>query len=579
MSSWLKAAEDLLQKVDQSAKTVVEQQKFSSQIEADTSSAPSPPTTGSSTQVSKLPLLAAKSKNSTPKPLEYSTRSALSAERSSVPKAKSAASLSSIRQHHLPETGRTLSSRSDEAIDEFKHKDTTANVNEAEKAEDNKQSDDLQDASVEPTSSSSELSGSVRFHKMVDSLRKRVDRLQAENEQLEEMLAAADIAAKGGSGHVNRLEEALSKIRFEKESAEAGAASALAEKDKALQSMAKELERVIQKCEVVELQLAGMQQAHELLIEERRISEDHLLQSLRAEVEMAERTLEAERAAHLETRKASAAREQELDAAVAAASAALGPMQRQFEDKSSRLTSAQERVAALEGEVDELNRQLQAVQCQLSTANEMAAATSSETVLVRAEAAEARVHEATLARQKAEAEAKVAFDEVARLRDELSVLNKRLLSASANDSGDLHRRVKELGDMLYMKQTQIERLTADSAAQRLSLERQLSSAKNDALRRRSVTERSMGDVEDGSGVVPMDALPAYMKLAGDRRVGGAVKAGARLLDATANQAVYILRAHPIGRLALFLYFIVMHLFVYLLLHRLQHKAFLENHHD
>lgn len=37
--------------------------------------------------------------------------------------------------------------------------------------------------------------------------------------------------------------------------------------------------------------------------------------------------------------------------------------------------------------------------------------------------------------------------------------------------------------------------------------------------------------------------------------------------------VRILRQYPLGRLAVFAYVLGLHLFIYILLHRLQHKAF------
>jgi chromosome segregation ATPase len=334
-----------------------------------------------------------------------------------------------------------------------------------------------------------------------------------------------------------------------------------------------------------------MQQASEQMVEENKLSEGQLLQILRSEVEAAEKQLEEERAAHAETRKAGAVREQEMDAALAGAGAALGPLQRQIEDKSARLSAAEERVAGLEAELDESGRQLQAAQSQLQRAKEAAAAASSDAMTARIEAAEAAVVEAKAAEQKAQVEAQTAAAEVTRLTQQVTELNQRLATTAASDSGDLHRRIRELSDMLMLKQSQLERLAADSAAQRLSLERQVQSAKTEAqkaLRRRpsflassssSATDRAMmmmmGEERGGGDMmVSMETLPAYNRLAGDKRVGGAVKAGAKLLDATTNQAVYMLVRYPIWRLGLFLYIIGMHLFVYFLLHRLQHKAFL-----
>ena len=46
----------------------------------------------------------------------------------------------------------------------------------------------------------------------------------------------------------------------------------------------------------------------------------------------------------------------------------------------------------------------------------------------------------------------------------------------------------------------------------------------------------------------------------------------RLLDATASTAVRILKQHPLGRLGAFLYIIFIHLFLWVVIQRLQHKA-------
>lgn len=40
------------------------------------------------------------------------------------------------------------------------------------------------------------------------------------------------------------------------------------------------------------------------------------------------------------------------------------------------------------------------------------------------------------------------------------------------------------------------------------------------------------------------------------------------------QAVWVLKQYPLGRLIIFLYLASLHLFIYILLHRLQHRAFL-----
>ncbi len=45
-----------------------------------------------------------------------------------------------------------------------------------------------------------------------------------------------------------------------------------------------------------------------------------------------------------------------------------------------------------------------------------------------------------------------------------------------------------------------------------------------------------------------------------------------MLDATASSVVRILKQYPLGRLGVFLYAIFIHLFIWLLINRLQHRA-------
>jgi hypothetical protein len=44
------------------------------------------------------------------------------------------------------------------------------------------------------------------------------------------------------------------------------------------------------------------------------------------------------------------------------------------------------------------------------------------------------------------------------------------------------------------------------------------------------------------------------------------------MDASASTAVRILKQYPLGRLVVFLYIVGIHLFIWILLSRLQHKA-------
>lgn len=127
-----------------------------------------------------------------------------------------------------------------------------------------------------------------------------------------------------------------------------------------VRELERKLEAATRKCGVVEEQLAQLQEANETLIAERKVrdcagarvvctlllplqynltrqvlaavslsqvSEGQLIQTLRREVEAIEAVLEEERSAHVETRKAAAAREHALEASLQDGGASLARMQ------------------------------------------------------------------------------------------------------------------------------------------------------------------------------------------------------------------------------------------------------------
>lgn len=74
-------------------------------------------------------------------------------------------------------------------------------------------------------------------------------------------------------------------------------------------------------------------------------------------------------------------------------------------------------------------------------------------------------------------------------------------------------------------------------------------------------------------VIPMDALgEPFARLTRQPRVGRAVKAAANLLDSTASTASFLLRQYPLVRLGAAAYLGLLHLYVYLLIARMQRMA-------
>jgi hypothetical protein len=312
-------------------------------------------------------------------------------------------------------------------------------------------------------------------------------------------------------------------------------------------------------------------------------SEGQLLAAVRREAEAAEALLEEERRAHAASRRAAAAREQQLDGAVGEAAAAMAAMQRAADDRAARAAAAEERCGALEFEVEALTRRAGEAEARAGAAGEAAAAAAAAALPPpppgRVEELEAAAADARRALSAAQASAASAAEEAVRLRAELDTTRRQLAEARPGEAAELRRRLQEATDALYLRQAALERMAADRAAAQLQSERQLGAARAEAgqaRRRGAAADRALSGAEDGYGMVPMEALgERYARLANaPGRLGGAVKAGAALLDGTASQAVRVLRHYPLGRLAAFLYLAAMHLFIYLLLHRLQHLAFL-----
>ena len=424
-------------------------------------------------------------------------------------------------------------------------------------------------------------------------MKQKVERLQAENLQLEEMLAAADKARQGGTGEISRLEDSLAKEQAARVSLEAALNGALAAKEAEVSLLKSQLESATALSLSLQEHLTAKEAENAVADAERTMNESQLIATLRKEIEAAESMLEEERKAHAAARRASAQREQELDASVAEAAASLAGMQRALEERSARAAVAEERCHELEVEVEGLGQRLATAEARAGAMEAAAAAAAaaaasrsgdaSSPVAVlqqRVEELEMALGEARDQVTAAQTAAAAANDDVARLRSDNEVLKRQLSDVRSSDGAELRRRLQEATDALYTKQAQLERVTADRAAVQLQLERQMSSLSADSLKRRTAAvDRLMGGGgiggEDGGGFVPMDSLgDAYTRLANaPGRLGQAVTTGARFLDSTASQVVRVLRHYPLGRLAVFCYIIGMHLFIYMLLHRLQRRAF------
>ena len=395
-----------------------------------------------------------------------------------------------------------------------------------------------------------------RMAKLVEALRKKNKQLEHENIQLEEMISSLDTQVKKDEDDIAALNGSIKQLMKSKQDTEDRSAllqNALEEREDLVISQKSMIEKL-------EKQLLDKEKENATATAERSVSETHIIASLRKDVEATETLLENERRAHAVSRKNFAAREQELDESVTRAAAALSESQEKIEHYSIKLAESQERCTMLEAEIDALSRRLPESTENVSVDNGNASQQ-------RMQELEADLASALREGATARNSVKSLEEDLSRIRAENLHLKQQISNMQAPDTIELKSRVKELTDALYSKQSQIENLTAERGALQMQLDRQGSSTRSDGIRRRSAVVDKMFSGESYDNVVPMNALgPGYERLANaPGHLGGAVQAGAKLLDAIALQAVILIRQSPLWRLGVFAYILGMHALIYALL--------------
>lgn len=435
--------------------------------------------------------------------------------------------------------------------------DTTSRVaSENIKQQEKKPKEEVADVPRKASTKSVRGESQERMAKLVEALRKKNKQLEHENIQLEEMISSLDTQVKKDEDDIAALNGSIKQLMKSKQDTEDRSAllqNALEEREGLVISQKSMIEKL-------EKQLRDKEKESATATAERSVSETHIIASLRKDVEAAETLLENERRAHAVSRKNFAAREQELDESVTRAAAALSESQEKIEHYSTKLAESQERCTMLEADIDALSRRL-------PESIDNATIDNGKASQQRMQELEADLASALREGATARNSVKSLEEDLSRIRAENLHLKQQMSNMQASDTIELKARVKELTDALYSKQSQIENLTAERGALQMQLDRQGSSTRSDGMRRRSAVVDKMFSGESYDNVVPMNALgPGYERLANaPGHLGGAVQAGAKLLDAIALQAVILIRQSPLWRLGVFAYILGMHALIYALL--------------
>eukprot|EP00775_Hariotina_reticulata_P010414 gene10414-10572_t len=354
----------------------------------------------------------------------------------------------------------------------------------------------------------------AQLTKLVDTLRKRLDTVRAENQQLEDLLHSAEHRTAAEVQRTQQLEAELAAMQRDQDGLVASAAANAAAQDVKIGRMQQELEAANRQVAALQGALETIQEQHQQMLSSKDTIEGGALEAVHAELAAAESQLAAERRAHSSTKAAATARERHLEEQLSSSSEALAAMQRQVEDMAGRTREVEEQQLLALAEAARLREQVQ----QLSVEQESAQQSDPS-------------HQLQL---EAKCEAlQLRLDEAA----------SQLLAAHQA------QRAAEAHVITVLKQD-LGRVHAEAAAAQTS---------------------SSGRV--AHDIIPMDALgEPYQRLARHNKLGGAVQATARFLDTTAATAGQLLRQQPLARLIMFVYVVLIHLYVYFLLARMQRHA-------
>ncbi|OEL30986.1 Golgin-84 [Dichanthelium oligosanthes] len=363
----------------------------------------------------------------------------------------------------------------------------------------------------------------ARLARVCAGLSSRLQEYKSENAQLEELLVQEREKCSSYEAHIKQLQQELSMSRVEGSRAESNMFDALAAKNAEIESLAKSLDSWKKRAAASEEKLSYLEEDMDGLKRNRELTETRVIQALREELATAERRAEEERIAHNATKMAAVEREVELEHRAVEASNALARIQRAADQSSSRALELEHKVAVLEVECASLQQELQEM-----------------------EARNRRTQ-----KKPSEEANQVLQAELQKMRVEMAGMRRDAEHYSRQEHVELEKRYRELTDLLYHKQTQLESMASEKAALEFQLEKSLKQFHEVQIEaeRSKATRRSASSWEEDADIKALEPLPLHHRHM-----------------ATANHQVDMICAN----LKVFVHLFLMHL-----LHRLQDFASLE----
>ncbi|KAL9440710.1 hypothetical protein AB3S75_019389 [Citrus x aurantiifolia] len=418
------------------------------------------------------------------------------------------------------------------------------------------------------TTVSTGQSKEARLARVCAGLSSRLQEYKSENAQLEELLIAERELSRSYEARIKHLQQELSVYKSEVTKVESNLAEALAAKNSEIETLVSSIDALKKQATLSEGNLASLQMNMESIMRNRELTETRMIQALREELASVERRAEEERASHNATKMAAMEREVELEHRAAEASMALARIQRTADERTAKAGELEQKVAMLEVECATLQQELQDMEARLKRGQKKSPEEANQAI----QAWQDEVERARQGQRDAENKLSSLEAEVQKMRVEMAAMKRDAEHYSREEHMELEKRYRELTDLLYYKQTQLETMASEKAAAEFQLEKEMNriqEVQSEAERSR-VSRRSWSSWEEDAEMKSLEPLPLH-----HRHIAGAsvqLQKAAKLLDSGAVRATRFLWRYPIARIILLFYLVFVHLFLMYLLHRLQEQA-------
>ncbi|KAK9031628.1 hypothetical protein V6N11_055922 [Hibiscus sabdariffa] len=420
------------------------------------------------------------------------------------------------------------------------------------------------------TTNTTGQSKEARLARVCAGLSSRLQEYKTENAQLEELLIAERELSKSYEARIKQLQQDLSVSKNEVTRIESNMVEALAAKNSEIEALVNSMDTLKKQAASSEGNLASLQANMESIMRNRELTETRMMQALREELSSAERRAEEERAAHNATKLAAMEREVELEHRAVEASTALARIQRVADERTAKASELEQKLALLEVECASLNQELQDMEARARRGQKKAPEEANQ--LVQIQAWQEEVERARQGQRDAESKLSSLEAEVQKMRVEMAAMKRDAEHYSRQEHMELEKRYRELTDLLYYKQTQLETMASEKAAAEFQLEKEIKRHQEAQIEveRSRVPRRASSSWEEDNEIKALEPLPVH-----HRHVAAAsiqLQKAVKLLDSGAVRATRFLWRYPTARIILLCYLVFVHLFLMYLLHRLQEQA-------